>query len=126
MTWMLLTLMSLATYRGTRLVVEDTFPPVLWVRARLAGDWVPVRARHAPQNGGDLKELDGVMHRYVQPWRWSPRWFGELVSCAWCASGWVAAGVTAAVAHWGSVPDPVLVWAAVWALGALLAAQEWA
>src|SRR5690606_5477694 len=38
-TWLLLLVMSLATYRGTKLVVEDTFPPVLWLRDKLAGGW---------------------------------------------------------------------------------------
>lgn len=41
-TGLLLLVMALATYRLTRLVVEDTFPPVLWLRDRVAGGWRPL------------------------------------------------------------------------------------
>lgn len=41
-TWLLLLVMALATYRGTKLIVEDTFPPVLWLRDRLVGGWFNV------------------------------------------------------------------------------------
>jgi hypothetical protein len=67
-----------------------------------------------------------VPHRHVKRWRWVPEWIAELISCSWCASGWVAAGVTAGVWAVVGLPVPVLAWPAVWALGGLLAAQEWA
>lgn len=37
--WLLLVLLSTATYRLTRLVVTDDFPPILWMRDRLVGGW---------------------------------------------------------------------------------------
>jgi hypothetical protein len=107
--WLLLLVMSLATYRLTRLVVEDDFPPVLWARHRLAGGWT----------GPDE---DVPVHRAS----WVPQWLADLVSCPWCASGWIAAGVTAGVWAVVGLPVPLLVWPAVWAVGALIAAQEWA
>lgn len=141
-TWLLLLVMSLAVYRLTKLVVEDTFPPVLWLRDRLVGGWRPLTLPEMENNRlpvlddgdaavtlarlGSVSMIDGQLHRYVHRKRWVPFWLAELLSCPWCASGWVALGVTAGV--WASVglPVPLLVWPAVWAVGALIAAQEWA
>jgi len=139
--WLLLIVMSLATYRLTRLAVADTFPPVLWVRDRLAGGWrtltlkeqetkrLPVmeEGQSATMAGlGQVQLVDGELHRYVHRARRSPFWLAELVSCPWCASGWVAAGVTAGVWAVVGLPVPLLVWPAVWAVGAVISAQEWA
>lgn len=138
--WLLLVVMSLATYRLTRFVVEDTFPPVLWLRDRLAGGWRPLTdAEHEVVRGqagtpeetkailkGGMADVDGVASRYVKRWGWSPWWLADLLSCPWCASGWVAAAVTAGTWWWVGLPVPVLVWLAVWAVGALIASQEWA
>lgn len=140
-TWLLLLVMSLATYRLTRLVVEDVFPPVLWLRDRLVGGWRPLTQKESETNRlpvleegqsatvarlGGLTVIDGETNRYVERTRWVPYWLGDLLSCPWCASGWVALVVT--VGTWAAVglPVPLLVWPAVWAVGALLAAQEWA
>lgn len=140
-TWLLLLVMSLATYRLTRLFVADTFPPVLWVRDRLVGGWRPLTLKESESNRlpvmeegqsatvaglGGLTVIDGQMNRYVQRWKRSPFWLAELLSCPWCASGWVAAGVTAGLWAVVGLPVPLLVWLATWALGALLAAQSWA
>jgi hypothetical protein len=141
--WLLLVVMSLATYRLTRLVVADTFPPVLWLRDRLVGGWrePTLKEQHHewyPQ--GEVKEgsrksvpglgmfslVDGDLLIFARRWSWSPFWLAELLSCPWCASGWLAAGVTAGVWAVVGLPVPLLVWLAVWAVGALLAAQEWA
>lgn len=142
--WLLLIVMSLATYRGTRLVVEDTFPPVLWVRDRLVGGHrTPTRAEtyhesfpndvehgeHRAVPG--LKGLwtraeDGEIEVFISRSKRSPFWLAELLSCPWCASGWVAAGVTAGAWAVVGLPMPLLVWPAVWAVGGLLAAREWA
>jgi len=151
--WLLLLVMSLATYRLTRLVVADTFPPVLWLRDRLAGGWrlltEPEQAQYAEARrgnelvwgapiaeGGDdpraafpewmsqVQRVEGENQRYVKRARWSPFWLAELLSCPWCASGWLAAGVTAGTLAVVGLPVPLLVWPAVWAVGALIAARE--
>ena len=96
--WLLLLVMSLAVYRGTRLVVADTFPPVLWLRDRLAGGWRDATQRELndqswlPMAGREqiFREIDGVPSRYVYRWNWVPQWLADLVSCPWCASGWIA------------------------------------
>jgi hypothetical protein len=146
-TWLLLIVMSLAVYRLTRLLVKDTFPPVLWLRDKLVGEWRPLTAaewrfvRNAEQVVGkeslkhapmpfvmrDVDHGDGPeASRWVDRARWVPDWLSELISCPWCASGWVALGVTGGVWATVGLPVPLLVWPAVWAAGALLAAQEWA
>lgn len=109
MTLTLLAFLGLATYRLTRLVVRDDFPPIRWARQRVIGPdtwdedeetWVPGQ-RH-------------VGTRY--------EWFGELISCHWCASGWVALGLTATGAeHVAGWRDLLLTWIAAWAVGAVLA-----
>jgi hypothetical protein len=91
-------LLSLSVFRLTRLVVFDTFPPVEWVRDRLAGE-----ARKA----------------------WSPYWLSELLSCPWCASGWISLALTFGTWLFTPVPVPLLMWLASWAVGAWIAAQDW-
>lgn len=137
-TWLLLLVMSLATYRLTRLVVADTFPPVLWLRDQLAGGWRPLTLAEHERYVAASSSAQAVMRdawsydpdddlgRYVHRAKWSPFWLSELLSCPWCASGWIAAGVTAGTWAVIGLPVPLLVWPAVWAAGALLAAQEWA
>lgn len=141
-TWLLLTTMALATYRFTRLLTRDDFPPVLWLRDRLSGGWRPLTLKeqeaHQPlpvipddsavqhRKLGALMRIGGQPNRYVVRSRRSPYWLAELVSCPWCVSGWVAAATTLAVALTVGVPAPLLVWPAVWAAAALLAAQDWA
>jgi hypothetical protein len=133
-TWLLVVVMALATYRLTRFVVEDDFPPMLWVRERLVGGWKPLTEAECglllsdllPTSYGPLEKIDDRPHRFVHRASWSPKWLADLLSCPWCASGWIAAGVTAGTWAVVGLPVPLLVWPAVWAAGALLAAQEWA
>lgn len=139
--WLLLLVMSLATYRLTRLVVADVFPPVLWLRDRIVGGWRPLTRKESETNRlpvleegqsatvarlGGLTVIDGETNRYVERTRWVPYWLADLLSCPWCASGWVALGVTAGTWAVVGLPVPLLVWPAVWAVGAIVAAQEWA
>lgn len=144
--WLLLVVIALAVYRLTRLIVKDIFPPVLWLRDRLVGGWRPltpaewryVRSR-GPENSFDLLKgerpdfaVRDVDHgngpeasRWVERAKWVPDWLAELLSCPWCASGWVSLAVVVAVAFTTGVPAPVLVWPAVWGAGSLIAAQKW-
>jgi hypothetical protein len=117
--WLTLALLVLAVYRLTRLAVRDTFPPVLWLRDRIAGGWRPLTPGElvAPMSvpwRSQQQEIDGVMSRYVVRWKRSPQWLADLASCVWCASGWITGAVTAATALTTSLPNPWLVGPAVW------------
>lgn len=89
----LLIFLSLATYRVTRFVVEDT----LIQHQRI---WV----------------LNRIMGRKPRAWREK---LYELLSCKFCLSIWFAAGAVAITDAFTSVPLPVLMWLAVSA-GALV------
>lgn len=128
--WLLLIVASLATYRLTRLIVKDTFPPVLWLRDHFVGGWRPLTAdeQAAPVAvpwRNQTMEIDGVMNRWITRWKWVPAWLSDLLSCPWCASGWISLAVITAVAFTVGVPAPVLIWPAVWAAGSLIAGQRW-
>lgn len=136
----------IAVYRLTRLGVKDDFPPVLWLRDKLAGGWRPLTPKevqqkadwdavhandpHAPQpeylTYGAQMDIGGVPNRYVRRAAWSPYWLAELISCPWCLSGWLSGAVTALLDINQSIPDPVLFGFAVWGGAALLASRKWA
>lgn len=131
----LLPAMALTTYRLTRLVVADTFPPVLWLRDRLVGGWRPLTGKESEQarSAGlaympwKTTAIDDVENRWVERARWVPHWLADLLSCPFCASGWIGAGVVAGA--WfapAGLSVPALCWFSAWAIGGVLAAQEWA
>jgi hypothetical protein len=141
--WLILVFTSLATYRLTRLFVEDTFPPVLWLRDRVVGGWRPLTEKEQYTEAlpvleegqqvvtahlGGLMMVDGQIQRYVHRSNRVPLFFAGLLSCPFCASGWLAMPVIVGVWWWLglAVPLLVLLWLASWSLGGLLAAQEWA
>lgn len=141
MTWFVFVLMCLAAYRLTRLIVKDTFPPVLWLRDRLVGGWRPLTEPEQAQTlvrlqsiadtqddpeFGQLRMINFKTSRYLTRKPWSPYWLAELLSCPWCASAYVSGGLTAAVDVFYGVPVPWLVGPAVWAVSAVLASREWA
>lgn len=141
MTWFVFVLMCLAAYRLTRLIVKDTFPPVLWLRDRLVGGWRPLTEPEQAQTSvrlqsiadtqddpefGQLRMIDFKTSRYLTRKPWSPYWLAELLSCPWCASAYVSGGLTAAVDVLYGIPVPWLVGPAVWAVSAVLASREWA
>jgi hypothetical protein len=125
--WFLLAGMSLATFILTKLVVDLDFPPVLWVRDRVIGGWRPLTTAEAA-NLADVparRTIDGEGHRYVERKSWIPLFFADLISCPWCTSGWIALGTVGCTWLAVGLPVPVLMWFAVWALGALLAQHDW-
>lgn len=144
--WLLYLLTVAAVFRLTRLGIRDDFPPVLWLRDRLAGGWRPLTPKevqqqvdweavhandpHAPLPAylayGHTLEIDGVENRFIRRASWSPYWLAELVSCPWCLSGWISGAMTAALDLNQSVPDPALFGVAVWGGAALLASRPWA
>ncbi len=121
----LLIVLSLATYRLTRLVTTDTFPPILLIRDKVAGGWREATQGEIDRRHPGLESFEDVPHRYIERAKWSPQWLADLISCTWCSSGWMSLGVVTLTAIFSSVPDPILVWPAVWGAAALLAAQDW-
>jgi hypothetical protein len=131
--WFVFLTLCLTAYRLTRLVVKDTFPPVLWLRDRLVGGWRPLtEAEWRVVRSGDVDAIKpttpvkGVENRWVERQPWVPDWLAELLSCPWCASAYVSGALTAAVDVFHGIPVPWLVGPAVWAVSALLASREWA
>jgi len=51
-------------------------------------------------------------------------WLSDLVTCGWCASGWVSLAVTTVVYLTPPRPGPIvgalIFWGATWAIGALV------
>jgi len=126
--WLLLLLMVATAYRLTRLIVKDTFPPLLWVRDRLAGGWRIATVEEFNDADIELHQRDlghgEVSARYSKRVSWSPYWLAELLSCLWCASGWVSGAVTAAVALTVGLPSPWLIGPAVWGAAAWILSKE--
>lgn len=87
----LFVILVLASYRLTRLITTDEWPPSRWFRDKVV-------ARYGPQS--------------------TPAY---LVTCPWCMGAWVAALVVLATSLWRPVPLPVLWWAAISSLVGLMA-----
>lgn len=101
--WLLLLILVLATYRVTRLITTDDFPPIYWLR------WKIITARPSYVRTRDNQQMF-----------W---WLGELVSCPWCASGWVSLGLVGGVWLTNGLTLPILWWFAAWGGGALVTSK---
>jgi uncharacterized protein DUF1360 len=115
--WLTVPLIILTVHRVTRLVVEDTFPPIGVPRERLLNWLAPDHEfahRYALSYNRDPRPHLGALGRSLR----------YLLSCPWCMSVWVGAGIIYAVTRYTSVPLPVLVWAAASSVTGLLATYE--
>lgn len=91
---LVIVLLALTVWRATRFVVKDDLPLIKTPRDRLV--------RRSTQ-------LDGTL-----------RWYGELITCPWCVSVWLA-GAGTALTWWlrdDGLPVPGLVFGAVAAFAA--------
>lgn len=127
--YVLLALLPLASYRITRLITKDSFPPVQWIRDRVAGGWRPLAGNEQPTDfeARNLMYQDGENLVYIVRRSWSPYWLAELMSCPWCASGWVALAATVPLPAAGLIGwwYLLVIWPAVWAIAAVLASRKW-
>lgn len=97
-------ILSLATYRLTRLVTTDDFPPVLkareWILNRWPSDDTEWRESAIEEVKVEIVELprhpDIPASRWERTWiPMEPHWLGKLITCAWCASMWIGGLVVA-------------------------------
>lgn len=110
-------LIFLATFRVTRLVIEDTFPPVGVPREWIVNWWDPDSEwahRYETRTGHPARAHWGALGRSLR----------YLFSCPWCMSVWVGAGVVYAFTRFVEVPQPWAVWIASSAATGLLASLE--
>lgn len=106
---------TLATARVTRLVTTDlvTQPIRAWLLNRINHDKpqrATLRAHHRAVNDAltagtppptDLPALPPLQHPGTAKTR---AWFAYLVECRWCASVWVAYGITIPTLAWAGQP----------------------
>lgn len=104
-------LISLASYRLTRLVTTDTITDRWrrWLTRRFPARTIPLF-----DTNGDTVDGTATM---------KPRWIVELVNCDWCLGVWISAGVTGG-AHWAGLapsrPACILGWMAAAALSGVV------
>ena len=99
MTWLTAVVCVLTVARLTRLVTTDTFPPVLHLRERILARWPADDTMFTDEwvtsTSGEPQTTSGAPVAYSDTLRaWiavEPSPIGELVTCDWCASVWIAA-----------------------------------
>jgi hypothetical protein len=110
----ILALMILTTFRITWLITRDSMPFV-----KIPRDWVVARSVQTRRPVVVL-EMNGDQ---VRDYRGGWYYLAELITCPWCVSVWVAAGVTVLTALLSSrgLSSPWLVFGATAAGAAILA-----
>lgn len=109
---LLVVLIFLVIFRVTRLVIEDTFPPIGVPRKWLLNYWDP-----------DVDWWE--THPDAKPhWDALGRSLRYLFSCPWCMSIWLGPVIIWVTMQWYDVPAPVLVWLGGSAVTGLLAGLE--
>ena len=101
----LLAVCSLATFRLTRLVVEDTllYGPRRWVMSKLKG---VAKERFDDADFALLIAPSALRQKLA-----------ELLGCPYCVSAYAAGAVYAGCEWRESVPLPLLFWLAIWSGG---------
>ena len=105
-------LIFLATFRVTRLIIEDTFPPLGVPREWIMNWWDP----------DDKWMFD---HKAARPhWGALGRSLRYLFSCPWCMSVWAGGPIVYVFTRFTEVPLPWAVWIAASGVTGLLASLE--
>ena len=104
-----LIVLALATFRISRLVVEDTIfdVPRAWLLSRWPGDDTEFARSVARVDEQGRLFVDGTTTELVAVEAdllvaANPRWFGRWLECIWCVSVWVAAAVVVVAYNWDS------------------------
>lgn len=120
MGWYVAVLIALATFRLTRLIIKDEFPPVKWPRDKIL-NWLDpddeYKIEWLAKHGTGLEPPDGHLGAVG-------RSLAYLLACPWCMSVWVGAGLTYATTFYVTVPLPWLVWAGACAAAGILSLAD--
>jgi hypothetical protein len=105
-------LLAFITYRITRLAILDTIFDA------------PRDRIHAWLLNGFDEPGKGWRRVYKPRWFSQPTWIGakieEMISCPYCLSVWVGAGLQLGVWHWRSIPLPALYFLALSGAGMVI------
>jgi hypothetical protein len=110
-------LITLATYRLSRLLTVDTLTEG-W-REAVFDRWPPDAERAARRWNG--QRLVTRATGSPQP---NPSLLGQVLACPWCAAVWCAAAITTATAAFTPVPLPALTFAAAASAAGFLGALD--
>lgn len=117
--WVTLLLIAAATFRLTRFITRDAFPPMALTREWIQSKWDPFDDKSWENwklYTGEERALliKGLRERGVPKPSQLKRSIAYLVTCVWCVSIWVGAGVTLFAvltpSHWVSWEYAPLVW----------------
>ncbi|MET3698326.1 uncharacterized protein DUF1360 [Bacillus oleivorans] len=99
-------LLSLASFRLTRLVVFDKITE--FIRRPFFVEWTEVNE-------------NGEVETYIKPKeKGFQSWVGELISCYWCTGVWSALGLYGGYLAYPSLFQPIIVVLAIAGLAALI------
>jgi len=110
LSWLEILVIVLATHRVTRLVVDDTFPPIAKLRDAILSRWpaddtmfvesevVPVEVddTHGYTTTSGVPLIHISTNTTTGFWPVTGHWLGDLVSCGWCVSVWAGGIVVGA------------------------------
>lgn len=131
---LLIILLFLTVYRGTRLIVSDKLPVIDIPREAFVQRWgAYADAARIP----DPERRNAIVRafRYVFAGQWPSingltrtnlvmKSFAYLWECPWCTSVWVGAAIVYTSAQYVDLPYPWLVWGAASAVTGLLVNVE--
>lgn len=113
-------MLGIATYRISRLVVLDTFPPAARLRKWFKYHWPDAGDTvHRHPKRGSVQQISpqGTDPRDVERWRViEGTSLGYLISCMYCTPFWVG---TALWLSWNWFPTATLFFCVPWVLSAL-------
>jgi|SRR5688572_3064774 len=110
---LLIVLICIATFRGTRLVTRDKFPFIAIPRDAFVERWGVYEAQVDKTVSINGKKTNLLMRSLAYLWE-----------CDWCSGMWVGGAVVYAATFYTAVPYPVLVWLTASAVTGLLAQTE--
>jgi hypothetical protein len=116
MGWLTVIIIFLVTFRVTRFIIKDSFPPFAVPRDYILNWWEPDDDWLVDKNPlGEYKHPDARPH-----WGRFGRTLRYLFTCPWCMSIWIGAGTVASFDYYVSVPLPWAIWLAASAVTGLI------